>query len=450
MEKEKLLKMKDKIQALIKLGDSEKALGNEGAAALIDDKVQELMKKYKLEESDFIAAHPEIKYEPLIGVSSIKNPFVRANARAYNSNDVKWAEFLAATIAEGYYCKATINTRSGELNFYGVDFDRDIAILMFQKISEMALENCNNEMEKAKQFVGKKGFDISTKKVVEYPKVWMGDDVFLNSFMYGYGMKLKSNYQKNQFDETGNRVNQNLFDRIDAFVNSTMHFRENTIVFQPFNINEDTVLIGERYGRFTATKKAGKVQKSANIQLSKNIKKVEDDRVGEVILIVDDSGSMKWNNKIQQAKDGVTDFAKDAIEKKFAIGLIKFGSNATSLVDSKLKLNGGFESAISQLNAQSGNTYLFPALTMAASKMKSYHRHKKVILIATDGEVHDAEQALNFANMLKASGIEIMTIGTQDANADFLSKLSSGNKTLQVGDADLRKGLKGMAGYLTA
>ena len=445
MNPEKLLQIKDKIQKLMNLGESESKLGNEGAAALIAEKVSALMQQYRLEESDFFKSHPEIEYKPLIGVSTIENPFL--SKRPIETRK-PWSEFLASCIALGNLCKVTVNSRDGKLNFYGVDFNRDIAILMFEKITSIALESCKNEMEKAKSMVGKKGFDIKAKKVVEYPKFWMGDDFFVDNFMFGFGNKLRENYSE--------LVEQNtdLFDRINEFPSVDRYREIDASVFDiSLGANIDVQNIGRRYANFTSKNKAEKVQKAANIQISKQINKhkADDNRVGEVWILLDRSGSMSWNNKIQEAKSGAIDFAKDAVSKQFAVGLIGFESRVEVNADLQLEINEEWIKQVNYLYA-TGGTSLFLAMKEAANKWKSYQQFKKVILIVTDGEPTDAtqDQILEYGSLLKASGIEIMTIGTHDADKSFLERLSSGNKTLQVNDGDLRKGLKGMAGLLNA
>jgi len=190
MNPEKLIQIKSKIQKLLERAD------RKGASHTLDDAVQieneaatamriaqQLMSEYKLEEADFYKSHPEIEYKPLIGVSTIENPFLSKRPKESRK---PWSEFLASSIAIGNLCKVTVNSIDGKLSFYGVDFNRDIAILMFEKIGNMALGFCNNEMEKAKKMVGKSGFDIKTKKVVKYPSYWMGDDFFIDNFMFGW------------------------------------------------------------------------------------------------------------------------------------------------------------------------------------------------------------------------------------------------------------------------
>jgi len=447
MNPEKLIQIKDKIQKLMNLADSESKLGNEGAAALIAEKVSDLMATYRLEESDFFKSHPEIEYKPLIGVSTVENVFLSKRPKETRK---PWSEFLASSIAIGNLCKVTVDSRDGKLNFYGVDFNRDIAILMYEKIGSIALECCNNEMEKAKKMIGQKGFDIKAKKFVEYPKVWMGDNFFVDNFMFGFGNKLRDNYAE-MIEQ-----NKDLFDRIDEFIASMPNkYSDLDAAIFNFSIGEniDVQNIGRKYANFTAKNRSEKVQKQANIEISKQVdeNKPLDNRIGEVWILLDRSGSMAYGGKMQEAKAGSIDFAKDAISKQFAVGVIGFDHEAQVITDLQLEINEHWEKSVNQLYAR-GATSLFLAMKEASNKWKSYQRFKKVILIATDGEPTDAtqEEILEYGRLLKASGIEIFTISTQDADAEFLKNLASGNKSLQVTDSGIRNALKGAAKFLTA
>lgn len=449
MNPEKLIQIKDKITKLINLGESESKLGNEGAAILIAEKVQQLMADYQLEEKDFYKEHPEIKYEPLIGISKFENPFLSRRPIEYRK---PWAEYLASCIALGNLCKVTVNSKSGELSFYGVDFNRDIAILMFEKITSIALEACRIEMEKAKSLIGKKTLDMKTKKIVEYPKVWLGDAFFIDNFMFGFGSKLRENYNE-LFEQ-----NSDLFARIDEFISKTSTY--NQIDASIFDIqlgkNIDVQNLGRKYGNFTAKNKSSNVQKNANIQLSKKIdeNKPLDDRIGEVWMLIDASGSMA-GDKIQSAKTGALDFALDAITKKFAVGIIEFGFDfykpSSIICNTQLEIDDKWKSELNKLHG-SGGTPMLSAIQLAANQWNSYNRLKKVIVLVTDGQPTDSpkETIIEYGKLLKASGIQIMTIGTYDADGDFLKELSSGKETLQVSDSEIRNALRGMAGYLSA
>jgi hypothetical protein len=60
----------------------------------------------------------------------------------------------------------------------------------------------------------------------------------------------------------------------------------------------------------------------------------------------------------------------------------------------------------------------------------------------TDGEVADSAQSLAVAERLKSSGTEILTIGTDDADQDFLRQLASrSDLSVKVAPAELAQAI---------
>ena len=57
-----------------------------------------------------------------------------------------------------------------------------------------------------------------------------------------------------------------------------------------------------------------------------------------VFFLLDCSGSMSSNNKLQFAIKGGIEYAKDANGKGYKIGLISFGSSATKILDLQEKI----------------------------------------------------------------------------------------------------------------
>jgi Mg-chelatase subunit ChlD len=142
---------------------------------------------------------------------------------------------------------------------------------------------------------------------------------------------------------------------------------------------------------------------------------------GKVYMVLDCSGSMA-GYKIDQAKQGVLDFAKDAVRKKYLVGLIKFDTNATHLSEPTKD--------VSRLEAQmksvmaSGTTNMAEAISMAHESLKNLGG-SRVMVIATDGQPDNVNDSLNEGKSAKRDGIEIITIGTDDAVQEFLKKLAS-------------------------
>ena len=142
---------------------------------------------------------------------------------------------------------------------------------------------------------------------------------------------------------------------------------------------------------------------------------------GKVYMVLDCSGSMA-GYKINQAKQGVLDFAKDAIRKKYLVGLIKFSTNATHLSEPTENVSN-LESQTKSIMA-SGTTNMTEAIRMAHERLKNLDGSRAMV-IATDGQPDNVNDSLNEGKSAKRDGIEIITIGTDDAVQEFLKKLAS-------------------------
>ena len=142
---------------------------------------------------------------------------------------------------------------------------------------------------------------------------------------------------------------------------------------------------------------------------------------GRVYMVLDCSGSMT-GYKLEQAKGGVLDFAKDAIRKEYLTGLIKFDSLATHICE-PMKDISYLDRQLKNIFA-SGSTNMVDAIKMAHDKLKNLEC-SKAIVIATDGQPDNVEESIRAGKLAKDDGIEIITIGTDDADQQFLKKLAS-------------------------
>jgi len=157
-----------------------------------------------------------------------------------------------------------------------------------------------------------------------------------------------------------------------------------------------------------------------------------------VFLLIDTSGSM-FGERIAQAKQGVLDFARTAIQKGYCVGLIKFDSYATLLCEPTANFSR-ILAKVEELVAD-GGTLLVPALTITSQKLLGL-RLRRVIVVATDGGPSDPLDCLKMAERLKRDGVEILAIGTEGANWEFLSKLvSRKDLNLKVEGNQFRKGM---------
>ncbi|MBN1189112.1 MAG: VWA domain-containing protein [Dehalococcoidales bacterium] len=142
---------------------------------------------------------------------------------------------------------------------------------------------------------------------------------------------------------------------------------------------------------------------------------------GNVYVILDCSGSMK-RGKLDQAREGVVKFAIDAFAKEYHVGLIKFSSRAELLYrpGNDIRI---IRERMKDLRA-SGSTNMTAAIKMAHEELKGLEGLKAMV-IATDGMPDSVKGSLEVADKAKADKIEILTIGTDDADKWFLEKLAS-------------------------
>jgi Mg-chelatase subunit ChlD len=143
---------------------------------------------------------------------------------------------------------------------------------------------------------------------------------------------------------------------------------------------------------------------------------------GRVFLLLDTSGSMRKNQKLDQAKAGIIDFATDAFKKNYRVGLIRFSDEAEILCEPTGNIVI-LQNIIQSLKAV-GSTNMTAALHIAHSKLKEFSG-TKVMVIATDGMPDNVKSSLEAAAKAIADGIDIITIGTDDADKEYLKKLAS-------------------------
>jgi Mg-chelatase subunit ChlD len=145
---------------------------------------------------------------------------------------------------------------------------------------------------------------------------------------------------------------------------------------------------------------------------------------GYVYLVIDCSGSMR-GGKLEQAKRGVIDFAEDAKTKGYLCGLIQFHTFPTHLCE-LTKDTSQLKTAINGIELGDA-THMTEAIVLAHQNLKDKNGHC-VMVIATDGYPNgpgDPDASLQAAENAKREGIDIITVGTDDADRDFLGKLAS-------------------------
>jgi len=168
-------------------------------------------------------------------------------------------------------------------------------------------------------------------------------------------------------------------------------------------------------------------------------------KFGQVYLLIDCSGSM-YGDKIEQAKNGALGFADEALSKNYSVGVITFSSKANHLLEPEKSMHN-IKAAIEKFTA-SGSTNMTAAIKIATQNLEDRFG-EKLICIVTDGMPDNKKSALKAAETAKQKGIEIMTIGTDDADKKFLEQLATKKElSVKVERSNLGKGITDMARLL--
>jgi molecular chaperone DnaK len=144
-------------------------------------------------------------------------------------------------------------------------------------------------------------------------------------------------------------------------------------------------------------------------------------QVSYVYLVIDCSGSMA-GEKLEQVKKGALDFSKDAFTKEYQVGLISFDTQVKHICEPTSDI-GTLKNGLDMIYA-TGTTNMGDAISLAHHHLKPFDA-TRVMLIATDGKPDNEEYALKIGDIAKADKIDIITIGTDDADQSFLKKLAS-------------------------
>ena len=164
---------------------------------------------------------------------------------------------------------------------------------------------------------------------------------------------------------------------------------------------------------------------------------------GIVYLLIDCSGSMV-GDKLNQAKKGAVNFAKEAQIKGYVVGLIQFADAAIHLCKPQRETSA-LRQHLETMQAE-GYTNMAEALHLAFEKLKSRAGSRVIVLVTdgepTAGEPTPEEATLKEANKIKDSDIDIITIGTDDADKDFLRKIvTRTDLAVMVSKKKLEKGI---------
>jgi Mg-chelatase subunit ChlD len=167
-------------------------------------------------------------------------------------------------------------------------------------------------------------------------------------------------------------------------------------------------------------------------------------RLRNALLLIDTSGSMA-GAKIMQAMSGAKDFAYSAIVRGYATALAVFGDRA-AMVCAPTADAAHFESKIAKLRVGLvGTTTNLAAGLVLAGEFPEL----AAVVIVTDGVSNDNAAALDAADSLKKRGVDIICIGTDDADARFLKELATrSDLATHVSSRELRSAIGGASHLL--
>jgi len=170
--------------------------------------------------------------------------------------------------------------------------------------------------------------------------------------------------------------------------------------------------------------------------------------LAQVYILIDCSISMSGGNKMDQAKKGAVGFAKEAYQKGYAVGLISFGLGAEHILPPQTHTGTLFD-CIELLEAD-GSTPMTEALETAVYELGPTTKGgEKVICVVTDGMPDNKETALAIGRDARLMNIDILAIGTDDADMQFLKELATQeNLSRKVAREHFEEGISAMAKML--
>jgi len=139
----------------------------------------------------------------------------------------------------------------------------------------------------------------------------------------------------------------------------------------------------------------------------------------QTVLLIDGSASM-GDSKKRFATDGAIAFAQGALEKNYSVGVVGFASNARLICKPTTDLERIRKAC--GCWPVSGGTFICAGLNAAVNLGLE---PGDVVVVVTDGACGQPDETLSIASRLKARKIEILAIGTDDADQSFLQRLAS-------------------------
>ena len=148
---------------------------------------------------------------------------------------------------------------------------------------------------------------------------------------------------------------------------------------------------------------------------------IELSRTGAVYLVIDCSFSMS-GDKLAQAKSGAVAFSEEARDKGYRVGVVQFDTRATHICEPQEEVSL-LRRYVEDLKV-GGTTNMADGISLTAGRLADRSR-ARVMVVVTDGRPNDEKAALAAADDAKRRGVDIITIGTDDADGALLARLAS-------------------------
>lgn len=139
-------------------------------------------------------------------------------------------------------------------------------------------------------------------------------------------------------------------------------------------------------------------------------------------LAIDCSGSMAAS--LSHAVSGSIGFFRDALGMGYYVGLITFGSDAT-MVCAPTRDEASMHAHLRTINA-GGSTDMCGAIELAVHCL-DIGRFPRAIVLVTDGSPDEPDSTLAAALRARELGIDVIALGTENADRAYLAKLTSRN-----------------------
>jgi len=142
----------------------------------------------------------------------------------------------------------------------------------------------------------------------------------------------------------------------------------------------------------------------------------------DIFLLFDTSGSMDGEG-IASVKRAVKQIANEIVDMSIhRVGIIYF-ANYSNIAVNLTNSPSALIQASQKLQA-SGATYAKHAFEIAFNELSKTNR-RKVVIMLTDGQIHDDSDVIGLSRLMRRANIRIIAIGAGNSDNDALKEIAS-------------------------